>query len=53
MVVLRMIDGYSTREAAEILGIPQGTVLSRLSRAMDSLKVLLTPYVEDHEEQGS
>ena len=53
VVVLRMIDGYSTRDTAEILEIPQGTVLSRLSRAMDSLKVLLTPHVEDYERQGS
>jgi RNA polymerase sigma-70 factor (ECF subfamily) len=38
VVVLRMIDGYSTRETAEILGIPVGTVMSRLARAMDRLE---------------
>ena len=38
VVVLRMIDGYSTREAAEILGIPVGTVMSRLARAMERLE---------------
>ena len=38
VVVLRMIDGYSTRETAEILGIPAGTVMSRLARAMDRLE---------------
>jgi RNA polymerase sigma-70 factor (ECF subfamily) len=53
VMVLRMIDGYSTRETAEILEIPQGTVLSRLSRAMDRLKGLLTPHMDDHEEQTS
>ena len=38
IVVLRMIDGYSTREAAEILNVPQGTVMSRLARAMGRLE---------------
>ena len=38
VVVLRMIDGYSTRETAEILGIPAGTVMSRLARAMERLE---------------
>jgi DNA-directed RNA polymerase specialized sigma24 family protein len=33
-----MIDGYSTREAAEILDIPKGTVMSRLARAMERLE---------------
>lgn len=47
VVVLRMIDGYSTEETAKILGLPLGTVLSRLSRAQKKLKKLLTPYVEE------
>ena len=38
VVVLRMIDGYSTREAAKILNVPQGTVMSRLARAMGRLE---------------
>jgi RNA polymerase sigma-70 factor (ECF subfamily) len=38
VVVLRMIDGYSTRETAEILNVPQGTVMSRLARAMGLLE---------------
>lgn len=38
VVVLRMIDGYSTRETAEILSIPAGTVMSRLARAMERLE---------------
>ena len=41
-----MIDGYSTRETAEILEIPEGTVLSRLSRALRSLEIELKPLVE-------
>jgi RNA polymerase sigma-70 factor (ECF subfamily) len=38
VVVLRMIEGFSTKETAEILKIPAGTVLSRLSRAQKKLK---------------
>lgn len=41
VVVLRMIQGYSTKETAEMLELPLGTVLSRLSRAQDKLKELL------------
>jgi len=41
VVVLRAINGYSTKEAAEILEVPLGTVLSRLSRAREQLKKLL------------
>ena len=47
VVVLRWIDGLSTKEAAVALGIPEGTVMSRLSRAMDRLAVSLK------EEYGS
>jgi RNA polymerase sigma-70 factor (ECF subfamily) len=45
VVVLRMIEGYSTKETAAILEVPQGTVLSRLSRAMRKLELDLDPYV--------
>jgi RNA polymerase sigma-70 factor (ECF subfamily) len=47
VMVLRMIEGYSTREAAEILEVPPGTVMSRLSRAMESLEGLLEPVMAD------
>lgn len=43
VVVLRMIEGYSTKETAAILEIPEGTVLSRLSRAMKKLEADLGP----------
>jgi len=46
VVTLRLIDGYSTRETAEILGVPQGTVLSRLSRALKILKPRLQPTLD-------
>lgn len=38
VVILRMIEGFSTRETAEILGVPPGTVMSRLARAMRRLE---------------
>jgi len=41
VVILRMIEGYSTKETAGILELPQGTVLSRLSRAQLKLKNIL------------
>lgn len=38
VVVLRLMEGYSTRETATMLGIPTGTVMSRLKRATDLLR---------------
>ena len=43
VIVLRLIDGYSTQETAEILKIPVGTVLSRLARAQMKLRDILKP----------
>jgi RNA polymerase sigma-70 factor (ECF subfamily) len=45
VIVLRLIDGYSTEETAHILNIPVGTVLSRLARAQDKLKKHLQPWI--------
>ncbi len=41
VVVLRLIQGYSTKETAEILQIPLGTVLSRLARGQEKLREIL------------
>lgn len=41
IVTMRMLQGYSTKETAEILNLPVGTVLSRLSRAQEQLKSIL------------
>lgn len=45
VVVLRMLQGYTTKETAEMLDLPLGTVLSRLSRAQDKLKELLKDLI--------
>lgn len=43
VVVLRFLNECSTEECARVLGIPQGTVMSRLSRALDKL----APHLKD------
>ncbi|PEN05094.1 RNA polymerase subunit sigma-24 [Longimonas halophila] len=46
VVVLRLLDGYSTQETADILEIPYGTVLSRLHRAKKRLADRLRPLLD-------
>jgi len=41
IITMRMLQGYSTKETAEILELPLGTVLSRLSRAQEQLRIIL------------
>ena len=41
VVVLRLMQGYSTKETAKILKLPLGTVLSRLARAQEKLKPII------------
>jgi RNA polymerase sigma-70 factor, ECF subfamily len=41
VIVLRLINGYSTRETADILRLPLGTVLSRLARGQAKLKEII------------
>jgi len=42
IIVLRYIQGFSTKETASILNLPLGTVLSRLSRGQEKLKLIIT-----------
>lgn len=41
VAVLRLMEGYSTQETANLLQIPLGTVLSKLARARDKLRLIL------------
>lgn len=45
VIVLRLINGYSTKETAKILNLPMGTILSRLSRGQEKLKEILKPIL--------
>jgi len=47
VVVLRMVEGYSTEETADLLSIEYGTVLSRLSRGLEKLRKVLGPVFDD------
>ena len=43
LLVLREFEGLSYQELSEVIGIPMGTVMSRLSRARVALRKALTP----------
>lgn len=45
--VLHELEGYTQREIAELLQIPDGTAASRLRRARESFDGLLAPLVEE------
>ena len=47
VVTLRLLQGLSVRETAAALGVPEGTVLSRLARASGQLRAVLAPYMRD------
>ncbi|MGE5412176.1 MAG: RNA polymerase sigma factor [Clostridiales bacterium] len=47
VLVLRLIDDYSTEETAKILNLPVGTVLSRLARAQIKMREYLKPYLSE------
>jgi RNA polymerase sigma-70 factor, ECF subfamily len=45
-VVLRDIEGLSTRDAAEVVGVREASFKSRLHRGRMRLRALLEPYLE-------
>jgi RNA polymerase sigma-70 factor (ECF subfamily) len=46
VIALVLIEGLSYREAAEIIGVPVGTVTSRLARGREALQTMLGETVE-------
>ena len=49
VIVLRELEGLQYLEIAEILGISEGTVKSRISRAREALK----KYLENYQNKGN
>lgn len=45
VIVLRDIEGFTYQQIASILQCPAGTVMSRLGRARQQLRMLLTPWL--------
>lgn len=44
VLLLSVVEGFTCREVADLLGVPIGTVMSRLSRARAELRDLLPDY---------
>ena len=47
VIYLYYIEGYSAKEIAQLLGIPQNTVLSQMARARKLLKTALKGDFDD------
>ncbi|HWZ30529.1 MAG TPA: sigma-70 family RNA polymerase sigma factor [Bryobacteraceae bacterium] len=43
VLLLGVVEGFTCQEMSEILGVPMGTVMSRLSRGRDALRERLAP----------
>ncbi|WP_029935055.1 RNA polymerase sigma factor [Thiomicrospira pelophila] len=53
IITLVDLQGLSYQQTSEILDIPVGTVMSRLSRARNQLKVLLKPEQKDSSKKDN
>ena len=49
VLVLREVEGLTCEEVARVLGVPEGTVKSRLSRAREAMRQRLLGLVEEGE----
>ncbi len=47
VLVLREVEGLTCEEVGAALGIPEGTVKSRLSRAREAMRLRLRGLVEE------
>ena len=52
VVILVLVEGYTYREAAEILDVPIGTIMSRLSSGRAKLAALASPDIEASRQKG-
>lgn len=41
VIILRLVEGFSTKETADLLKVPPGTVLSRLARGQQKMREIL------------
>jgi len=48
VLMLGAVEGFTCREMSEMLNIPMGTVMSRLSRARQALRLRLDIDLKDH-----
>ena len=48
LLVLREVEGLSYRELADVMQLPMGTVMSRLSRAREAFRGAVTATLQQH-----